>query len=131
MVQTRLMVAPDDLAFAASEHEPRACGLAGQGGVLREVVRRNHDTGVAPPEHADLVVQIFQRLRVAGRVALPSFQRLGAPVLGLRVPGTVERPSARRELERGRATTSASQTPPCWRNRAGGSGPRACRPTGE
>ncbi len=56
MVQTSLMVSHDHLAFAASENERRACGPAGQGRVLREVVRRNHDTGIAPPEHADLMV---------------------------------------------------------------------------
>src|SRR5213076_1952708 len=86
MVQTSLMVSHDHLAFAASEHERRACGPASQGGVLREVVRRNHDTGIAPPEHPDLVVQIFEGLRIPGRVALATSQRLGDPVLGLRVP---------------------------------------------
>src|SRR2546429_6021175 len=97
LVQTSLMVSHDHLAFAASEHERRACGPASQGGVLREVVRRNHDTGIAPPEHPDLVVQIFEGLRIPGRVALATSQRLGDPVLGLRVPGIIERTSAWRE----------------------------------
>src|SRR5229473_8346896 len=106
MVQTSLMIAHDHLAFAASENERRPGGSARQGGVLREVVRRNHDAGIAPPEHPDLVVQIFEGLRIPGRIALATLQRLEAPVLGLRLRGIVERTSTWRELERRRGVVA-------------------------
>ena len=101
-VQKSLMVRHDRVVFTASEDEGRARRLVGQESVLREVVRRNDDAGIAPPEHADLVVRIRERLRIPGRITLPTLGRVGAPVLGLRLPWIVERPSPRCELERRR-----------------------------
>ena len=86
-IQTGLMVPHDHLALTASQDEGRPRGLVGQGGVSGEVVRRDDDAGITASENAELVVQIFERLRITRRVALPPLRRLGAPVFGPGVSG--------------------------------------------
>jgi len=81
-VQASLVVSDDQVVLIASEDEGRVRRPVGEHGVPGKVVRRHHDTGVAPPEDGQLVAQVLKRLRVDGRVALPRSRRVDTPVRG-------------------------------------------------
>jgi len=92
--------------LVGAQRESRSDGAVGEERVVGEVVRRDHDTGVAPPEQRRLVVEGLERGGVRGRIVLPCIWYVEAPVFGLRVPGIVERARPRCEMEGGRGVVS-------------------------